>query len=410
MRPLLRRAPDAAATVDGRGRDLRIDFFRGLSLLMVFLIHTRVPLLLWLTTCPYGFSDPAEAFVFLSGYTAGLVFGPLLRQGAWGLATRRLLRQAGRVYVGHLALTAFVLGGAALAWRIAADTSLAGEMHLDQFLQAPGAVLVSALRLQFRPANLDVLPLFVVLFLACPAALVLLQRWPVGTLAASGGLYIATHHWHVNLAGYGDTVWFFNPFAWQVLFCLGAACGLGHCRSWLVRARPLLTRTAAAVVIWSALVTLRWYVPTLPDIVPGWLAPHLYPISKTDLDPVRLLHFLALAYLLGVRWPVPERMVESRTAWPVIACGQHSLMIFGWGVLLSAGAELLFHRMNTVGVAFGVALVGIAVQCGTAMMLRRIGATRRPSSLAPRSEFFIAEASRDTPVVAPEARRSRRAA
>ena len=393
------QAPDAGR----RHRNLPVDFFRGLSLLMVFLIHTCAPLLLWLTTCRYGFSDPAEAFVFLSGYTAGLVSGTLLRQGNWRGLSTRMLRQAGRVYVGHLALTALVLGGAALAWRVAGDAALATEMHLDQVLEAPGAVLVSALRLQFRPANLDVLPLFVVLFLAGPAVLIGLRRWPAWTVTASVAAYTAAQLWQLNLAGYAGTVWFFNPFAWQVLFCLGAACGLGLHRPRLARARGPLTVAALAVVVWSALVTLRWYIPALPDVVPGWLAPHLYPISKTDLAPVRLLHFLALAYLLGVRWPVRERILASRVAQAVIACGQHSLTIFGEGVLLSAGAELALHRVHSVPVALGIALVGVAIQCGTAALLARRGAPRHSTHSAPGTSI---RADAQAAVPAPSARRA----
>lgn len=155
---------------------------------------------------------------------------PQRPRAGWPAAARRIFRQAGRIYGGHLLLSAAVLTLAALAGRFASAGRLVQEVHLSTVLQAPGTALLSALRLQFRPANLDILPLFVLLFLTFPAILALLDRWPVGTLAASGGLYVAAHVWRINLAGTPGTVWFFNPFAWQGLFCLGAFCGLGRRR------------------------------------------------------------------------------------------------------------------------------------------------------------------------------------
>ena len=368
----------ATAPRGAAGRDLRIDFFRGLALLMVFLIHTHSSLLGWFTTVNLGFSDPAEAFVFLSGYTAGLVYGGVLRRAGWLAAARRSLRQAARIYGGHLAVSAVVLALAAFAWRVIGDDALVREMHLDQFLQAPGPVVLSALRLQFRPANLDVLPLFVVLFLALPAVLALLTWAPAALVAASGSLYLAAQLWGLNLPGYGGPGWFFNPFAWQSLFCLGVWWGRGHRPGLLPTLRGPLTLAAGLLLAWSALVTLRWHFPGLPDVVPSWLGARLYPISKTALAPVRLLHFLALAYLLGLRWPLPHRLVRAWAARPVLWCGQHSLAIYGWGVLLSAGAEVALHRMHAVWATLGIGVVGLLAQGGVALMLTRRSGTARP--------------------------------
>jgi hypothetical protein len=332
-------------------RDLGLDFFRGLSLLMVFLIHTRATVLLWFTTCNYGFSDPAEAFVFISGYAAALAYGRTLRRTGWGSAARRILRQAGRIYCGHLILSGILLLEVAAAAALLPDPRFASDMHVDAFFQSPASILLSALRLQFRPANLDVLPLFVVLFMAFPVVLVVLDRWPAWGLAGSAALYVWVQARPFNLAGYppGEG-WFFNPFAWQFLFCLGALCGLGENRSKpRLQPHPLLTAGAVLVLGWSGLVSLSWHLPQFPTVVPDWLSPVLYLISKTNLAPVRLAHFLALAYALAVRWPLPSTVLASRLARPVIRCGQYSLAVFGLGVLLSCAAEVSLRAASTSG-------------------------------------------------------------
>ena len=56
-------------------RDVRLDLFRGLANWAIFLDHIPHEVLSSLTTKNYGFSDAAEVFVFVSGYTAASVFG-----------------------------------------------------------------------------------------------------------------------------------------------------------------------------------------------------------------------------------------------------------------------------------------------------------------------------------------------
>ena len=59
-------------TVPG-GRDLRLDLFRGLALWLIFVDHIPANIVNWITIRNYGFSDAAEIFVFISGYTAAFV-------------------------------------------------------------------------------------------------------------------------------------------------------------------------------------------------------------------------------------------------------------------------------------------------------------------------------------------------
>jgi hypothetical protein len=60
-------------------RDLRLDLFRGIGLWMIFLDHIPHDVVAWLTLRNYGFSDAAEFFVFISGYLAGFIYGPIVR-------------------------------------------------------------------------------------------------------------------------------------------------------------------------------------------------------------------------------------------------------------------------------------------------------------------------------------------
>jgi hypothetical protein len=72
-------APLTAVT----GRDLRLDFFRGIALFLIFIDHIPGNVLGHFTIQNIGFSDAAEIFIFVSGYTAALVYGrAMLKQGS----------------------------------------------------------------------------------------------------------------------------------------------------------------------------------------------------------------------------------------------------------------------------------------------------------------------------------------
>ena len=62
-------------------RDLRLDFLRGIGQWMVLLDHIPYNFLNWFTLRNYGFSDAAEFFVFISGYSIGFAYGPPARNG-----------------------------------------------------------------------------------------------------------------------------------------------------------------------------------------------------------------------------------------------------------------------------------------------------------------------------------------
>ena len=63
-----------------KGRDLRLDLFRGLANWVIFIAHipNNVVAYLMLGTGRYGFSDGADMFVFISGYTLAFVYAQML--------------------------------------------------------------------------------------------------------------------------------------------------------------------------------------------------------------------------------------------------------------------------------------------------------------------------------------------
>ncbi len=353
------------------GRDLRLDFFRGLALWLIFLDHIPHNIVNWITIRNFGFSDATEAFVFISGYTAAFVYGRAMQQRGFVVASARVLRRVWQIYVAHMFL--FVIYMAEIAYvSVRFDNPLySEEMGIFDFLKQPDVTLLQALMLKFKPANMDVLPLYIVLLAALPPMIWLLLRRPALALAASVALYSAALYFDLNLPSFPSGHWVFNPFAWQLLFIFGAWCALAGTKQFdrFLHSR-FAVGLAIAYLIFAFAIATTWHVPRYGYLVPRVLADWMYPIDKTNLDVLRFAHFLALA-TLAVRFvPAHAAWLKSAAAYPAVLCGQHSLEIFCLGVFLSFAGHFVLSELNSsILTQFAVSLLGIAIMVATAAVL-----------------------------------------
>ncbi len=376
--------PAPAVALPPKERDLRLDFFRGLALWLIFLNHVPSNFVGWFTTRNFGFSDAAEMFVFISGYTAAFVYGRVMLERGVTVATMRILKRVWQIYVAFIFL--FMIYLAQISWVAARfDNPLyIEEMNLLHFLQRPEIVIVQALILRFLPANVDVLPLYVVLMAFFPLILWMLLRAPNVTLALSFLFYLAARYFGWNLPGYPeDKSWFFSPYAWQFLFVIGAWCGTGGAKQigWLVQSKALLI-VGGLYLAFAAFMTLATNIP-LPIDWPNWLL--IFPLDKTGLDPMRLAHFLILTAIVVRFVSADARFLRSAWARPLIICGEHSLEIFCLGVFLSFTAHILMIEVSSrilfqVVVSLGGLLAMIAL-AGVMTWYKKLQ-SRAPKNLA----------------------------
>lgn len=163
------------ATLPAKGRDLRLDFFRGIANWAIFLDHIPNNVINWVTTRNYGFSDAADLFVFISGYTASFVYAKMMIERGFIVGATRLWKRVWQLYVAHVLL--FVIYIAAIGWVAYryADAEIINEFNLAGLVDNPIQTLTQGLLLRFKPVNLDVLPLYIVLMGFFPPVLWLLQ-------------------------------------------------------------------------------------------------------------------------------------------------------------------------------------------------------------------------------------------
>jgi len=147
---------------------------------------------------------------------------------------------------------------------------------------------------------------------------------------------------------------------------------------------------ALAFLAFAFSIAMTWYFPRLGVYVPKYVGETIYPIDKTNLDVLRILHFLSLAVLTV--WFVPRdwSVLKSRVLWPAIICGQHSLETFCLGVFLSFAGHFVFTEVsNQLLMQIVVSALGILIMVGAAglvswykSMERRGSGPRPPAAMS----------------------------
>lgn len=368
------RAADArAAARPASGRDLRLDFFRGLALMCIFIDHVPNNFLSNVTLHSVAFCDAAEVFVFISGYAAALAYGRLLDRGL-PVATAHIFHRVWQLYVAHIFV--FAVFATLVSYSIVAvdDPSYTQSFKISSFLDDPPAAVAQVLLLRFQPQFLDILPLYIALLAAFPLILAAIARNPWWALLPSAALYALTQIMGWQTHGYpAGATWFFNPLAWQFLFVIGAVVGYSKVRGvpWLSN-NKWLAWSAMAFAGVAALVSASWMIQSnftdAPDFLFTLLAP--YVGDKTNLNPVRLAGFIALA-LTVARLVRPESvMLSTRLGKWMIACGQNSLHIFCLGILLSVLGHFVLTSYDDGFVAQTlVNILGITAMIALALLL-----------------------------------------
>jgi hypothetical protein len=350
-------------------RDLRIDACRGIALWCIFLDHVPNNIGSWLTLRNYGFSDSAEVFMFVSGVTCALAYGQARSRAGWNGVISRTLWRSWDIYAAFLLLTL----ACAIMVYLAGGGRVADESNTRILLENPGATFAHAAILQYRPVNTDVLPLFVIYHLLFAPLLWLLLRMPNLALVASLLLYALVQVFGWTVPAWPNNAWFFNPLAWQFLVVLGAWCVTEgkRFRPWLISRTVLVL--AVLYLVFSLIVALSWSGNPSEALVPQTLAKLLYQADKSNLAPLRLLHFFALAIL--AIWLVPRnwRGLTTPVMRGAIRCGENSLAIYCLGVLLALASHIaLLDTSDGIPMQIVLSLAGILMMIAAATLLSSI--------------------------------------
>jgi hypothetical protein len=313
-----------------------IDFWRGAVLIVILVDHLPGNPLENLTPRNFGLSDSAEAFIFLSGLSIGLIYMPRARKYGLEPVAGGLLRRALKLYGVHIALTLAALVIFATAYWMSGVPDLIEAHGRSYVFGSPASGLPALALMSLQLGYFNILPLYVVLMLWAPIALALARRDPLLALIVSAALYAAARIFGLNLPNWPEAGgWFFNPLAWQLVFTLGLASAVLW-RDGPPRPAPWLLTLSAGIVAGAALIVTNdgGLAPGLRDTATAHL-----DVAKQDLGLARLVHFSALAYLVATA-PSFGRLIGPviRGAFGVAvqSLGRNSLPVFAAGSFLSA--------------------------------------------------------------------------
>lgn len=356
-------------------RDLRIDFFRGIALVMIFVNHIPGNPMSFFTQRNWGFSDSAEVFVLLAGISAALAYGRFFDRDAFVAGAAAVFSRVWTLYVTHLMLFLVLAAICVMAAEKLNETTYLETIGFDVFLQNPAAYVVNVITLTFQPGYLDILPLYIVLLAMLPVLFLLAGRHWALPLALSAILYAVIQATLFNLPNVRVREWFFNPFAWQLVFITGFTIG------WLVRhpdRRPAigrnvarwLTGLATTFTLASLLATAPWR--ELPGLENVFLVnpASLGTISKSNQHIARYLDVIAKFWLVLVMVDAAAGWLRHRAARPFIAMGRHSLEVFALSVVLSVAGGILatVHDFAPLALAI-VNAAGFVVLAALGLML-----------------------------------------
>jgi hypothetical protein len=289
-------------------------------------------------------------------------------EGGFVFGTTRLLRRVWQIYAAHILLFVFYLASVHFLSSRFNAPGLIDRFNVAPLLNAPVETITQGLLLRYKPLNLDVLPLYVVLMGAFPPVLWLMLRHRNWVMLGSVLLYFAARQFGWNLPSYPSGVWYFNPFAWQLLFVLGAWLALGGANTlhFLVRSRAVLV-FGLAYLLFAAVMTLSGLIPELQTLFPRTLFEAFNPNDKTNLAPYRFLH-LAIVIILGARFiPIDAAALRAAIWKPLIKCGQQSLEVFAVGIYLAfIGYFILTRTSDGIIAQLLVGITGIAIMTAVA--------------------------------------------
>ena len=338
-----------------------VDFWRGFALVSIFVNHIPGIWFERLTHRNLSISDSAELFVFLAGWSLGLLVSSRSAATNSALLVFRLGGRAVTIYAAQILISSIalaLLAGAAYAF----DNPLLLEWHnAAAIFQEPALTHIGLVLLSHHLGYFDILPLYVVLMLSAPA-IAMLDRFarPV-LLPLSVTLYLAAlvvpftaRTWPV------EGQWFFNPFTWQTMFVLGFVLSRNTGVGAIVRCHIDNLRIVALpiVVVTAVMVLWNWFPDptTLPE------PKLLFLNGKSFLTPIRLLQFLALIVVFSGVYGLFAPYVPWLTEF-LSSLGRNSLNVFCVASVLSLAGQIIRYRyagsflVDAVVVMVGISLL-----------------------------------------------------
>jgi hypothetical protein len=335
-------------------RLIELDFFRGLVLLIIVVDHIGGSILSRVTLHAYALCDAAEVFVFLGGFATATAYAALAERRNETIARGRFLRRSLEIYRAFLVTAGLMLLVSAVLSAFSIDGPNLATTDLDDLIDAPLSALRDILLFRRQPYLASVLPMYAFFALLVPTILPLARTKPWLLLAASIALWAGAPAIVAYLPAAPDMHWDFNPFAWQLLFVLGA----------LARCQPVYQRIGAHRLGWIVSVTAFGVVVAAAYYKLFMAHEPLNAGLKQNLSYVRAINFLAIAWLVAnliqLGW---AKKLAQWLPW-VGVIGRKGLLCFVAGAVISLVVDSVLYAATDGYLNYPLGLLADAIAVG----------------------------------------------
>lgn len=364
------RSAAPAGQLAKRPRDPRLDFFRGIGMLIILLAH--IPNDRWALWIParFGFSDATEMFVFQSGIASAIAFGSTYDRNGVIALVARVAQRIWQIFWAHIAVFIVVAAIMVVAGTRYDSVTYIDSLNLEPFMRDPGHLLVGLLTLTYVPNYFDILPMYIVILALIPAMILASKVHFALPMSLMTALWLATQFGltHLPAEPWSTRPWFFDPFGWQFLFFTGFFLMRGNLPV------PPYSRSLMALAVIAVISTVPFAWVRFQEVHPFFqqIATHVSPLTdKSNFGILRFAHFMVLCYI-SVHL-VGEK--GSRLRGPLVrlltVVGQQSLAVFITGMVIAQpiGIALDAAGRTTTAETLGN-ICGLGALVGAAYLVR----------------------------------------
>lgn len=371
-----------AYPVNSGGRDLRLDFLRGLIMLVVIVVHMEYFSLFSLFAWErIGYVSSAEGFVVLSGIVLGIVYKKRLVREGFKSTAIKLWKRAFQLYrinvivILSIALLRFLTSLDVFAvshWVPIAQPDVIFSLYPPETTPWQ-EILRQALLLKIGPHQFQVIGLYVGLMAVAPLILFCLYRQQALLLIlASWLLFLINQQLQLRVTGAGFE-WGFPLLTWQLLFINGMMIGYHHENT----LGYIAGDNSKVLIFFAGFVSLVFLMLALvnPNAV-FWPWQSFYKIDassfhkaymlwlyKPTLGIGRIINLIALFIVFYALLSHYWKPISKAFGWLLIPLGQASLYVFVLHVYF------IILVSNTPLPEYGSFFINTAIHAGTILLI-----------------------------------------
>ncbi|TPM26916.1 OpgC domain-containing protein [Mesorhizobium sp. B2-3-5] len=374
--PVLTKTPSDLVVIENaaprvkRERDPRLDFFRGVGMLIILIAH--IPDDAWALWIParFGFSDATETFVFQSGMASAIAFGSTFDRAGPIALLACVVQRIWQIYWAHIAVFVVIASLMVVAGNTPYGNSYVDSLNLVPFMRDPGNLLVGLLTLRYVPNYFDILPMYMVMLALMPIMIFASRLHIVVPLLLMALLWIGAQIGYPMLSAepWSDRPWFFDPFGWQLIFYTGFFLMRGSLPA------PVYDRRVMALAVAIVIVTVPFAWVQFQEVYPFFkhaAESILFLTDKTKFGALRFIHFMALCYVAVHLVGEKGSLLRGPFVRVLTVVGQQSLAAFITGMVVAQAIGIVLDRTGrTLATEAAANLFGFGILVATAYCVR----------------------------------------